>query len=801
MFFFLSATDYELDESHLQSSTVQAEISKITVDFITSMRATVVSLGMYPPGSRTIENAVEKVSSHLNRILALQKSFTFSEVNGLLLIDGKQLDERDRKKEPIVDFIASIIERNIQSLTFNKGTTSKELVQYLFLMSKKPKDLTDGGPLPQQMADAGIEHIQLNERIYVATTHEEQEEAKAREDLLGKMMQGELSAADISGDEVGEKIFSDRDQVRKLLRQYIDGGGNEESGGGAAAGDGGLSVDERAGRLKDMIVRSAQMLSSIDNPEHRQTFKDGLIQSLIETDPAVLAKFFMYGEQGIEKLEEMGIEEQIFLKMSHQNFMQYTEYVIGEVEGLKRRLESMPQEERAAEITRVKTLVSNVLKYGKQRDDFLMVVERLKQAGVIKGKVAEQMEEQARKSAEASGVVTVSAVLTDQDGSVDEEALNKAILNFDKISDSSLVEVLHSLEELVGELVFNPAIGNFIRSLAARLDAERDFNDQYLGMAGLLEKLSRELIFNERYADAEIGVDLFRRHSDASGERNPNQRGRSAQALTSISSEEVQRILLAVFQHGEESIQEQVSNVWIAMGEKALPYLLTILKESDDRRLRRSVLALFKRMGKIILPEIKREMGVSSNQWFVVRNLVFLLGEVGGPEHFDDIVPMTSHPDARVRKEAAKALANLNPTLAEPIIRPLLLDRDIGLRRFAINLIGSMKSVDALPELTSILEKRTIAQNEEDELLQVESVIALGKLGDPSCLPVLLETLKKEGMLSRKRTKPASVRSNVCWVLTHFANDAVKKALREAAKDSAPEVRDAAKGALMKLGE
>jgi len=794
MFFFLSTTDYELDESHLQSSSVQAEISKITVDFITSMRATVVSLGMYPPGSKTIENAVEKVSSHLNRILALQKSCTFSEVNGLLLIDGKQLDERDRKKEPVVDFIASMIERNIQSLTFNSGTTSKELVQYLFLMSKKPKDLQSAGPLPQQMSDAGIEHIQLNERIYVATTHEEQEEAKAREELLAKMMQGELSAEDLSSGD----LFSDKEQIRKLLRQYIEGSSDEAGPGG---GGDESTTREKASRLADMIERSAQMLNSIENPEHRQTFKDGLVQSLVETDPAVLAKFFMYGEQGIKKLEEMGIEEQIFLKMSHQNFMQYTEYVIGEVEDLKRRLDTIPPEDRAEEVNRVKTLVSNLLKYAKERDDFLMVVERLKLAGVIKGKVAEQMEEQARKNAEAAGVVTVSSVLTNPDGSINEDALNKAVNNFDKISDSSVAEVARSLEELVGEVVFNPAISSFVRSLVARLDAEMDFNEQYMSMAALLEKLSRELIFNERYADAEVGIDLFRRHSDAASDRNPNQRGRSAQALASISSEEVQRILLAVFQHGEEAIQEQVSNVWIAMGEKSLPYLLTILKESDDRRLRRSVLALFKRMGKAILPELKREMGVSSNQWFVVRNLVLLLGELGGPEHFDDIVPMTAHQDPRVRKEAAKALANLNPALAEPIIRPMLLDRDIGLRRFAINLIGSMKSLDALPQLTAFLEKRTIAQNEEDELLQVEAVIALGKLGDPSCVPVLIETLKKEGMLSRKRTKPASVRSNVCWVLAQFPNDATKKALREAAKDATPEVRDAARGALMKLGE
>ena len=73
-------------------------ISKAAVDFVTSIRAAVVSVGMYPVGSKAVEMTSAKVSSLLAEVMKLDEKVTFSEFSGLLLVNGKQFDDKDKAK-------------------------------------------------------------------------------------------------------------------------------------------------------------------------------------------------------------------------------------------------------------------------------------------------------------------------------------------------------------------------------------------------------------------------------------------------------------------------------------------------------------------------------------------------------------------------------------------------------------------------------------------------------------------------------------------------------------------------------
>jgi HEAT repeat protein len=134
-------------------------------------------------------------------------------------------------------------------------------------------------------------------------------------------------------------------------------------------------------------------------------------------------------------------------------------------------------------------------------------------------------------------------------------------------------------------------------------------------------------------------------------------------------------------------------------------------------------------------------------------------------------------PDPMVRRECAEILG-LMPIDDPAPLEAALNDASAEVREAAATAIGEVAAEDSVPLLVEH------AGNEsEDNLVREAAVAALGAIGDPSAVQTLLDLLSGG---------PPQVRRRCVAALSVFDGDNVEAALRAAATDRNPMVREAA---------
>jgi HEAT repeat protein len=131
---------------------------------------------------------------------------------------------------------------------------------------------------------------------------------------------------------------------------------------------------------------------------------------------------------------------------------------------------------------------------------------------------------------------------------------------------------------------------------------------------------------------------------------------------------------------------------------------------------------------------------------------------------------------AEVRAAAVEALGS-GGLSAYADVAPAVDDPDLRVVEAATTALGEIGATEATPWL----ERAACAH--PDRLVREAAVAALGAIGDPDSVPVILDVL---------RTGPPQVRRRAVVALSVFDHPAVEPALREAARDRNPMVRDVA---------
>lgn len=147
-----------------------------------------------------------------------------------------------------------------------------------------------------------------------------------------------------------------------------------------------------------------------------------------------------------------------------------------------------------------------------------------------------------------------------------------------------------------------------------------------------------------------------------------------------------------------------------------------------------------------------------------------------------DLVPritklLATDPDATVRRECAEVLGTAAGE-SSSALQKALDDGDAAVREAAAFALGEMSAKASVPPLLD----RALDQDEES-LVREAAVAALGAIGESAAVPALLDLIA---------TGPPQVRRRCVPALTVFDDDRIEPALRKAATDRNPMVREAA---------
>ncbi len=221
------------------------------------------------------------------------------------------------------------------------------------------------------------------------------------------------------------------------------------------------------------------------------------------------------------------------------------------------------------------------------------------------------------------------------------------------------------------------------------------------------------------------------------------------------------------------------------VGVEILLNQLATAPSIDERR------NLFGALGQMKQGQEQLVQMLNHHQWFVVRNVAELLGELGLEGSAQALSKQLAHPDERVRGAIALALAKIGTAGAVEPLRRALRDPAAAVRlQVALGVGGRKAGALAMPIVVAI-------EQEQDQGVARELMMALGRIGSPDAVQALIKFAQPGGKLFGR--KPTARRLAAVEALRVAATPAAIGTLQGLVEDSEKEVKSAAKAALSEL--
>src|SRR5438094_713028 len=194
------------------------------------------------------------------------------------------------------------------------------------------------------------------------------------------------------------------------------------------------------------------------------------------------------------------------------------------------------------------------------------------------------------------------------------------------------------------------------------------------------------------------------------------------------------------------------------VGTVAAPPLLDALATAESRGARRGLLAQLAKMGAEIAPVVVARL--DDSRWYVTRNLLALLEELGPPPPGFSAAPYMRHTDARVRWQAVK-LQLKRPDQRDEALVAGLRDQDPRTLRLALSIAVALQGCPdaAVPFVVNRATDRALPGD-----LRALAVRSLGYTRAPAALETLLHltaggrTLFGPGELPAQSPPPLAAR-------------------------------------------
>lgn len=222
-------------------------------------------------------------------------------------------------------------------------------------------------------------------------------------------------------------------------------------------------------------------------------------------------------------------------------------------------------------------------------------------------------------------------------------------------------------------------------------------------------------------------------------------------------------------------------------GDAAVEVLVQELMSSQESQARRayfdSIVALD--LNATLLFDLVRD-----SRWFVVRNAVALLGEMGVEQADVAMLPLLTHDDDRIRIAAARALMRLGTAKAMHGLHGVIEDQHPEVRRIAAAAYG-LPGIGGGGVRPPAARLAAALDRERDEDVALEMLASLGKLGSADAIQRLLRIAQPAAAAEpgeRQTNRDAWIRIAALEALVRARGYAVMASIDSLAGDADPEV-------------
>ena len=211
------------------------------------------------------------------------------------------------------------------------------------------------------------------------------------------------------------------------------------------------------------------------------------------------------------------------------------------------------------------------------------------------------------------------------------------------------------------------------------------------------------------------------------------------------------------------------------LGEPGAAGLIRILGEEPDRKRRGRLLDLIRALGPLALPALMASLQAPT--WYLVRNTLNLLADVGDAGMVEAVTGCLKHEDGRVRRAAVRALWKLGGPAGAPPLLALLPTTDPETQVEILFGLGQVQSGMAIYVLTDFAKNPEVS-----ERLRVRALETLGHIGHPTSVPLLAEFIRRRGRIF-STAEPTEIRLAAARALVAIGTAPALEALRKLVGD------------------
>lgn len=380
-------------------------------------------------------------------------------------------------------------------------------------------------------------------------------------------------------------------------------------------------------------------------------------------------------------------------------------------------------------------------------------------------------ERQGREEDEKSRA-TVQKSLKNVKGFVEEEVIKIDHLLKKDEDFQGMQEVLSIIQEVLSPETELPEFNDTVRSVEKTLD-------------GLLE--------NGEFQSSFMIVKFIRQLEQSYREKSPRRSSRLAEAVNRAADSERIKLIVAALNKDEQMDLKWARAYLGSLHWNSIFNILNMLGELRAYQTRRMTCDVLAAFGKEHFQMVTR--GLRDHRWYVVRNVVGVLGRIGNPKAIPYLKDTIKHEESRVRRETIRALELMGGPEAARVMLLALDDPSTRLRIKAVNLIGKTGEKAALEPLSEMMKSKHFKEKSEEEKKAV--LFSLAEVGKDQVVPALGKIARKRSWFGRQKDQDAKILAIKALGLIDTAGS--RHTLEELSRKGKKELREISQRILKKL--
>jgi len=675
--------------------------------FTTRLSTAMKSLRIYPAGSEIPRKNAQEALDILNDAFGQDEHVELGVTRVGLVYAGSTVFPRSQGFQ---SFSREFYKRNLAAVRFHRGVTPDEILRFASLIIMPPEALAAQGGMEPSLSELGVVNISVTEaatRIvetvlpgdagpYDVEAYPDVPEERPVDDIL------EEAGGDQTRDHrVLMRVLRDRRAVAKYLDEARDR--EPESG-----------MDELARRVLKLARSTREEL-----PADQAAVLDVIAEAIMELRPQDRSDFY---EEHL--LEQGRMDEAIAAIIDRLGVEEIVNCIVSQIDETPEALTGLSRAVRNLALMNVNA----------DKEEMLgLAVDRLKARGFSEVHIEELGEEIAppkitgadqRRRAAAGPVETVLRLV-------------------DMAPDASDVFVYDdAVEPLRAEATRGTTDGDVISALVAIATMEtRD--QEFSAIMSMLED-SVGVLVDAHEADVAADVAESLSAVAAGPDVTPEHRERMLRVVNSIASpESLARVTTALRRYRSDSAEYLACRRLLGvLGDSMIDPLLEVLADEQDMSARKALIDLISSSAHDYIPALGARL--TDHRWYLVRNVVAILGTTRSTEALPFLQRTLRHSDARVRRETIRGLAAIRGPMADSILAAALNDADAQNVQAAARYLGLVGARSSVAGLEQLALGESLGNHETPA--RVEAIGALAKLGSPTSVPVLTELARKHGL-------------------------------------------------------